>query len=259
MNSIGLIEKYKEFKKIIEERFSVPIHYVIFGILLVIYYLHIPIDKLISFIDKETKFEILRLLSIIYNNLFLLIIIIFIIIIIIIVFFDKMKMNRFFPADTEYIDGTRASVSYIFAITRLIKIVILFFTNYWIYYFLALVLINDGDFIYLSESSIFFNQILMFINIIILIYYILRALFVMRTSNDELIFRINKIELEDDYIILNEKNKYLIVKPKFRNSVIYYLLKIDDIYIDSKVYKVINKSSNLDEIIYHFEYLFKSN
>ncbi|RIO76300.1 hypothetical protein BUZ07_13465, partial [Staphylococcus gallinarum] len=57
------------------------------------------------------------------------------------------------------------------------------------------------------------------------------------------------------YIILNEKNGYIIVKPEYRKMTNYYLLKTDDRYNDSKSYKVINKSQNFDEIIYNFDYL----
>ncbi|HDE7973683.1 TPA: hypothetical protein PD074_002754, partial [Staphylococcus aureus] len=50
MNSINLMNHYKKFKKDIEERFSIPLHYVIFGILLIMWFLNIPIDQLISFL-----------------------------------------------------------------------------------------------------------------------------------------------------------------------------------------------------------------
>lgn len=81
-------------------------------------------------------------------------IILFLICIISIVF-AKLNMNRFVPPDKEYVDGTKGSINYISAINRLINIYILIFTKYWIYYFLALVLINNGTFVYLDEVSIF--------------------------------------------------------------------------------------------------------
>ncbi|HDT6182238.1 TPA: hypothetical protein QF069_002351, partial [Staphylococcus aureus] len=59
MNSINLMNHYKKFKKDIEERFSIPLHYVIFGILLIMWFLNIPIDQLISFLDDDFKFKIL--------------------------------------------------------------------------------------------------------------------------------------------------------------------------------------------------------
>lgn len=71
MNSINLMNHYKKFKKDIEERFSIPLHYVIFGILLIMWFLNIPIDQLISFLDDDFKFKILYAFSIVYNHILL--------------------------------------------------------------------------------------------------------------------------------------------------------------------------------------------
>ncbi|MDR9833574.1 hypothetical protein [Staphylococcus coagulans] len=255
MNSINLMTHYKKFKKDIEERFSIPLHYVIFGILLIMWFLNIPIDKLISFIDEEFKFKILYAFSLVYNHILLCTLIIFFLIFIIIIIFDKLNMNRFVPPDKEYVDGTKGSINYMSAINRLINIYISIFTKYWIYYFLALVLINNGKFIYLNETSIYLNNILMIFNIILLFLHIIRSIFVLKMRVDDLLFRINQHDLEEYYNILNEKNGYVIVKPEYRKMTNYYLLKIDDRYNDSKFYKVINRSKSLDEIIYNFDYL----
>ncbi|HHD1279302.1 TPA: hypothetical protein ACN103_002616, partial [Staphylococcus aureus] len=126
---------------------------------------------------------------------------------------------------------------------------------YWIYYFLALVLINNGKFVYLNETSIYLNRILMIFNVILLFFHIIRSIFVLKMPVDNLLFQINEHELEEYYIILNAKNGYVIVKPEYRKMTNYYLLKIEDMHNDSKFYKVINKSKSLDEIIYNFDYL----
>ncbi|RIO78205.1 hypothetical protein BUZ07_10625, partial [Staphylococcus gallinarum] len=121
MNSIELIGKYNDFKKNIEERFSIPLHYVIFGILLIMWYLNIPIDKLISFLDEDFKFKILYTFSILYNHMLLFTLIILFLICIISIVFDKLNMNRFVPPDKEYVDGTKGSINYISAINRLVN------------------------------------------------------------------------------------------------------------------------------------------
>ncbi|MDW4068671.1 hypothetical protein QI274_12470 [Staphylococcus saprophyticus] len=258
MNSINLINHYNKFKKDIEERFSIPLHYVIFGILLIVWYLNIPIDRLISFLDEDLKIKILQTFSLIYNHLILCSLIIFFLIIIISIVFDNLNMNRFVPPDAEYIDGTKSSINYISAIKRLTSIFLLILTKYWIYYFLALVLINNGTYVYLSDGSILLNRSLMIFNIIMLIWYVLRAVFVLKIPVDSVITRISEHELERYYIILNEKNGYIIVKPEYRKMTNYYLIKIDDMFDNNKHYKVINKSKELDEIIYNFDYLTKN-
>lgn len=255
MNYINLMTHYKKFKKDIEDRFSIPLHYMILGILLIMRFLNIPVDKLTSFLDEEFKFKILYAFSIAYNHIFLCVLIVFLFIFIIIIIFDKLNMNRFVPPDKEYVDGIKGSLNYVSAIKRLINILFLIFTKYWIYYFFALVLINNGKFIYLSEKSIYLNNIIMIINVLLLLLYIIRSVFVLKMPVDDLLFQINQHELEEYYIILNEKKGYVIVKPEYRKMTNYYLLKIDDRYNDSKFYKVINKSKSLDEIIYNFDYL----
>ncbi|PCF62971.1 hypothetical protein B5C01_02360 [Staphylococcus delphini] len=255
MDSINLMAYYTKFKKDVEERFSIPLHYVIFAVLLIVWFLDIPINKLISFLGKEFKFKILYAFSIVYNNLLLCSLIIFILIVTIIIIFDKFNVNRFVPPKKEYIDGSMSSINYITAINRLVSIFVLIFTKYWIYYFLALLVINNGKFIYLNEVSIHLNIILIFLNSIILSFYIIRSIFVLKTPVDNTLFRINKHELDEYYIILNEKNGYAIVKPEYRKMTNYYLLKIDDRHNNRKNYKVINKSKNLYEIIYNFRYL----
>ncbi|WP_159427309.1 hypothetical protein [Staphylococcus aureus] len=205
---------YKKFKKDIEERFSIPLHYVIFGILLIMWFLNIPIDQLISFLDDDFKFKILYAFSIVYNHILLCTLIISFLIFIIIMIFDKLNMNSFVPPDKEYVDGTKVSINYMSAINRLVNIYILIFTKYWIYYFLALVLINNGKFIYLNETSIYLNNIIMILNVVLLFLHIIRSIFVLKMPVDDLLLRINQHELEEYYNILNEKNGYVIVKPE---------------------------------------------
>ncbi|MEB7722019.1 hypothetical protein [Staphylococcus equorum] len=255
MNSINLINHYNQFKKDIEERFSIPLHYVIFGVLLIIWYLNIPIDKLIAFLNEDFKIKILHTFSIIYDHLILCTLIIILLISIISIVFDNLNVNRFVPPDKEYINGTKSSINYISAIRRIANIYILIFTKYWIYYFLALILINNGTFVYLSDSSIFLNRMLMVLNIVILILHVLRSVFVLKVPIDSVLMQISEHELEEYYIILNEKNGYIIVKPEHRKMTNYYLVKIEDRYGNGKYYKVINKSQSFDEIIYNFDYL----
>ncbi|WP_220473027.1 hypothetical protein, partial [Staphylococcus succinus] len=196
MTSINLLTNYKRFKKDVEERFSIPLHYVIFGILLIIQYLNIPINKLISFLDIEFKSQILHVFSIVYNHLILCTLIILFLICFILIAFNNLKMNRLVPADKEYIDGTKGSINYMSAIRRILNIYILICTKYWIYYFLALVIINNGTFVFLSEESIFINKVLMIFNILILVLHILRSIFVLKMPIDSLLFRISEHELE---------------------------------------------------------------
>ncbi|MCU5746956.1 hypothetical protein N9R04_09725 [Staphylococcus sp. SQ8-PEA] len=255
MNFINLITYYSKFKKDIEERLSIPLHYVIFGILLIMWNLNFPFDKLMSFLDEEFKLKIVYAFSIVYNHIVLFTLLILFLIFIIIMIFEKLNVNNFFPPYKEYGDRTKSSINYISAIKRLAYICILIYTKYWIYYFLALVLINNGKFVYLNEASINVNSILLYFNITLLILYIIRSIFLSNEPVDNLLFQINEHELEEYYIILNEINGYVIVKPEYRKMTNYYLLRKDNRYNDTKFYKVINKSKSLDEIIYNFDYL----
>lgn len=85
-----------------------------------------------------------------------------------------------------------------------------------------------------------------------------KSSFCIENPVDSVITRISEHELERYYIILNEKNGYIIVKPEYRKMTNYYLIKIDDMFNNNKHYKVINKSKELDEIIYNFDYLTKN-
>lgn len=48
------------------------------------------------------------------------------------------------------------------------------------------------------------------------------------------------------------------MKPEYRKMTNYYIIKIDNMFKNNKHYKVINKSKELDKIIYNFDYLTKN-
>lgn len=62
----------------------------------------------------------------------------------------------------------------------------------------------------------------------------------------------------NDYINLIIKRALYLRLSEYRKMTNYYLIKIDDMFKNNKHYKVINKSKELDEIIYNFDYLTKN-
>lgn len=62
----------------------------------------------------------------------------------------------------------------------------------------------------------------------------------------------------NDYINLIIKRALYLRLSEYRKMTNYYLIKIDDMFKNNKHYKVINKSKELGEIIYNFDYLTKN-
>ncbi|OHO72677.1 hypothetical protein HMPREF2580_04025 [Staphylococcus sp. HMSC036D05] len=255
MNISVIINYIDKFKKQIEERYSIPLHYGIFGFALIIWYLKIPIDKLIEGFNDELKKTILHTFSLVYNHILACFLISFLFVLIINLIFEKMNLSRLVPPDKEYTDGTVSSINYIYAMKKLIYLPILIVTKYWIFYFLVVLLFNKGKYMYLSDNSIIINEILMVLNTLILFVYIIRSVFILRIPVDDTLFRIKANELENYYIILNGNNNYYIIKPKYRGDTTYYLVKKYQLTLEKSNYEIINKSKKLDEIIYHFDYL----
>ncbi|WP_206167670.1 hypothetical protein, partial [Staphylococcus muscae] len=197
----------------------------------------------------------LHTFSLIYDHLILCTFIFICIVLIILFIYKGLGTYKFTFNEKEYTDGTSRSVNYVAAINRIINLYILILTKYWIYYFLVLLFFNNVRYDYLSERSIEINSGLGILKILILISYILKSIFILKIPIDRTTFRINREKLELRYIILNEKNRYLIVKPSYREKTIYYVVEKEMINGSDDSFEIINRSENWDEIVYHFDYL----
>ncbi|WP_230373195.1 hypothetical protein [Staphylococcus epidermidis] len=147
-----LLKIYEKLKKDIENRWLIPFHYVVFGLALVVYFLEIPIYKLVNNLDKELVDKVLYAFSLVYDHIVLIFILIIIIILIVYLFFDVFNMNRFVPSPTTYVDGSESSINYVSAIKRLINFMILIITKYWITYFIENLIFHNDKLLYLNND-----------------------------------------------------------------------------------------------------------
>ncbi|MCJ1655206.1 hypothetical protein MT340_000210 [Staphylococcus sp. NRL 16/872] len=250
-----LLKVYGKLKRDTENRWLMPFHYVIFGLALVVYFLEIPIYKLVNNLDKGIVDKILYAFSLVYNHIILIFIIIIFVILMIYVIFDVFNVNRFVPSSTIYVDGSESSINYISAIKRLVNFMLLIITKYWIIYFIVNLIFHNDKLLYLSDVSKVLYKIFLFLNICIFIGHILKSIFIIKIMADDSLRLINEKDLTDFYISINKNNEYRIVKPKYRKTDNYIIIKKSEDFSNSNEYKVINKSKNLEEIIYHFNNL----
>ncbi|HDA5584424.1 TPA: hypothetical protein PIR93_001938, partial [Staphylococcus aureus] len=250
-----LLKIYEKLKKDIENRWLIPFHYVVFGLALVVYFLEIPIYKLVNNLDKELVDKVLYAFSLVYDHIVLIFILIIIIILIVYLFFDVFNMNRFVPSPTTYVDGSESSINYVSAIKRLINFMILIITKYWITYFIVNLIFHNDKLLYLNNDSKHLYKCLLFLNICIFIVHILKSIFIIKIMADDSLRLINENDLTDFYITLNKNDEYRMVKPKYRKIDNFIIIKKSEDFTNSNEYKVINKSKNFEEIIYHFDNL----
>ncbi|WP_105993953.1 hypothetical protein [Staphylococcus simulans] len=208
-------------------------------------------------------------ITIIYSHPIFIACISLIVIGMLIYFTEKMP---FFNAlkESEYTDGFTRTWSAWSAINRILRILWNLISYWWVWSYILYYLITEDAHLkwpslyQIADSSS--NQTFYFImflgfyfNLLILLYYILDALFLLEFKKT--VTHIKKEHLYR-YIELNSKkcNKEVkLLKYKWMDDDTYYVVILDDgLQNDFKKniamhYKVINKTNNFDEAVYMFE------
>ncbi|UTH00516.1 hypothetical protein [Macrococcoides canis] len=273
MNLRDIKENYNAVEDFLERKISLPFNYTLFLVVIIMCYFNVPFDSLFTNIPKEFNESVLKITHVVYNNFVIIIILLFICIILIALIFEYTPIYKFLPESTQTLNGKIESINQFIAIKRLIHLSKIIITDVWIYFFIFSLIIDGNEFkdIFIGWDnlksidikyrdftllSLLVNKLLYTINLLILIYLLGRCIFILKIESDELLSNISQEELDKYYIILNKKNNVMIIKSKYSNIQKFYLVKYENINvnIDNHTYEVINKSTDLSELIYQFDY-----
>lgn len=132
---------------------------------------------------------------------------------------------------------------------------------------------------YMTNNDLELMKLLFWLNVIIAVFLVVRSLFEIRIPIDKYFIESDNIKF---YIRLNsfqqkksdgEESEVVILKDKYNNKPYFYLVNVQlsrqemsvindenkmlnrTLPYNKRTYKVINYSRNLDEIIYHFDFL----
>lgn len=276
MNFKNIKENYEAVEDFLERKTSLPFNYTLFLVVLIMCYYNVPFDSLFTIIPKEFSESVLKITHVVYNNLFITIILLFICILLITLIFEYTPIYKFLPESTQSLNGQTDSINQFVAIRRLIHLSKIIITDVWVYFFIFSLIVDGNEFkdIFMGWDnlksldieyrnftliSLLVNKLVFTINILILIYLLGRCLFILKIDSDELLSKISQEELDKYYIIINKKNNVIIIKSKYSYVQKFYLVKRENINMntDHHFYEVINKSTDLSELIYQFDYYSK--
>lgn len=296
-----MLDEIKKLKNLANNTVNIPLHYMLFmvSVFLMWQTKYIELINMSHWVPRNIKGILVGLSKLVYSNLFT---IAYVIVGISLLIYLLAQCTAFFqkvlPDDIRYSNSIIIWNEYS-AIRRMFKMILDLGTEYFTYYFAINVLFNVHHFVdnffsldytvnndliksgYLSEKTLTMIQMLFCINIICLIYYLVRALFVVRTEQTEQniygkeissYIRINsstkKNSLEEEFETVILKKKYvqpplfLLATVKISESV-YEENRVDDkeyrrINEVTKLhrnYEILNKSNDISEIIYQFDNL----
>lgn len=289
-----ILNNIKYIRKWSEDTINISIHYVIFIITLFLVWQpkYIQMLDVESWIPSKFQTIVLSLVNDLYNNSLKVIAILFILIVIISLVTNYTSFfERILPGPINYVDGTVVKWNAYSTINRLGRIIISLLTTFWIYYFLINVLLNkygfSENFFNVNVNDLFQNELILqgymtakqlewmnglfVLNVAILLYLVIRAFFQIRIP--DFTSFINTHDLHSKYVILNKNEsedkaiEIMIVKELYIKKPKFYLISEEqkeynnlekkDFLNRSKnpIYKVLNKSEDLEEIKYHFEYV----
>lgn len=292
-----LIEVYKNMLK----RKNIPIHYIVFLIAIFLIWKQEYITKLDTrtWMPKPIQDIMYSLLNELYLNIVWLIVVLITLYSVTLVLIKYTPVfNRLTSKKIELTDNTVLTMNPYSFVSRLMKLVIHLLTTFWIYYFLINVIINKNNFIdnffnikeplqneliisgNTTETNLILMNILFYLNLIMLLFWIYISLFQLKTPKKTLFIETKKIGMSSScnkYVKLNmfkkedgEVTEIAILKDRHSEIPVFYLVKLNTENekprtkgenvvprnID-KNYEVINSSDNLNEIIYHYKSLKK--
>lgn len=294
-----IINHIKDVKKYSEGRLNIPFNYVVFLFTLLLVWQpdYIELIGAPRWVPASIKIILLDLANSIYSNYFLIFITSVGVLIILILLLDNTNIiNKILPKDINLIDNTTISWNQYSAINRLIYIIKVLSTTWWIYYFFINTIFNENNYVnnffgftrlnnelivsgYMSVCELTIMNVLLWINVLTTVYFVTRSLFEIKIPTKEYYIKSDNINY---YIQLNsfqqknsigDKIEILILKAKYRKEPRYLLISVkiaqlkenlndiqtemSSISIPNRIYKVIDSSDNLDDITYHFESLKK--
>lgn len=292
------IDAWSRLKNLAEETTRIPIAYIMFIFLNILIYLRkgqtISSVIISNLFFKGTLELLLGALSVIYDNILVILITVFIIAVLIVLLFEKTKIFGVLPEDIEYVNGEVESWNPVSAANRLLSVIFNLSTFYFVYYTFLLFVLNPNYFyiknnwiVLGNEQKDFLLNLLWNINYIALLYFIARALFVIKYKNTEsyLKFSYLRYNIVSEFDISNDREtvKYLIVKDTY-NFKQYYLLECkthkrelketkdlsfsgqrkththwekEEIPILKRSYHILDKTENLSDIVYYYDELRK--
>ncbi|WP_193065149.1 hypothetical protein [Oceanobacillus oncorhynchi] len=298
----NLINQVKEVRDFSQKIVNIPFSYIIFlaATLLLWKPKYIEIIDASRWVPDDIRFIILDLFNSIYSNLWAIQIGLLIVLIILIVLSEKHIFEFILPKDIFYKDDTVDSWNEFTAIGRLIRIMISLVTTCWIYYFAFNILFNEHNFaqnFLLRDSHKVNNELIdtkyltlpflemmngiFWLNILFAIYFIVRAIFVLRMPSNKDFLRTNEVLWYPRLNSFQHKNSMgelfetSIYKRKSKKSSEFLLVKaqcskygyhsnginkdkflnVKKIPANNRSYKIINHSESLSEITYHFDSL----
>lgn len=300
----SVIEQVKEAKKLAEETVNIPLTYVLFLVSCFLMWKpeYIELINVSKWVPNNIEKIILGILNLVYSHFISISVSIYLCLLLVMFLSEKTRFfNKILPKDVEYTNNTTVIWSEYNAIKRLILIFIRMITQFWVYYFMINILFNPYKFSenffiikenfqynnelvinnYLTEDTLAMMNILFIVNALCAVYFVLRALFEIRTTTNDFYLKSEDmnhfIKINSFIEIANTKEMYetSILKNRFRKKSEYLLVNvqlserklesfgykreqewvINEIPYGKRVFEIINSADNLSDIIYHFEAL----
>lgn len=292
-----IVSQIEKIKEMTESHFNIPMKYILlfFSCFLVWNPKYISYINIVDWFPEILRIIVYEFFNIIYSNFVVIILTFSFILLVLLTLADHTSFFRkVLPKSVDHGNGTIVSWNETSAAIRLVSIIRLLFFDIFIYYFAFNVIFNINNFVdnffilhhiqekqewisknVLLSASLFFLNIVLFLNILSGVYYIMKALFEVKSTDK---YSLNSSDI-NSYIFINsfstknslkEEFKILILKNKYSTKAEFlivevkiYEYKIEDDLIESvkkiphhsRRYKILDKSENLEEIIYYFKVL----
>lgn len=258
-----------EFKKL----FPIPFSYAIFLIACIkfLFSRKLYLVNLNYFFSNNIQKMILQIFDFIYShNVFYWFSVVLIVTSIFLYVLSYTNVYNYVPEDAESMDGKTISWNYVSAVKRPLYKLWDYFTIHWVWFFIFNVLFDDNNFIndfwtykYLSENINI--AILFFLNVIVLCYHVISALF--KIEIDTWLIKVNidsnelrryicldAVKMKDGLVAILrtkdlKKTEYLLVT---KSSVTYSRVPDEDSILLGGLKK--NKTSiNIESVSYNLE------
>lgn len=205
----------------------------------------VSIIKIENWFPKEIEAILTFFFNKIYSNIIPILFIIFLVGCIIILIYEKTPIFNILPEPTDYSDGKTLSWNPYSASRRLSGFCGQLVTSIWIYFFLFQVLFNKANFISNFQKNISYTKLiipniltneklaistfLFYLNLLILVWHILRSLFILEYPTKKISIESNHIR---NYIKLNfffeknyngEKFETMLLKREFSKKTFFIL------------------------------------
>lgn len=254
----NIMSQVKEVKKF-SKKFNIPLTYIVFlcSIFLSWKPKYITLIGASNWVPENVKEISLGIFDLIFSNFFKILGILSILLVIILILDKNNLFNNIFPAPIRKVNDTETSWNQYSAIKRLFSLLINLNTRFYVFYFFLNILFGRDEKV-LPENFLVVQQPLFYLNLLLVLFYLLQALFKIRTPIEDNVLPAEELIL---YIEINtfkysSKKRILILKKKSGKKEAFRLVK-EDAKEESlgKVYVILDKSDSLSDIVYHFNAL----